>query len=199
VNKPLPNTKPAEPTHSGKSYPRGVRAHVSARAVLPSYVYTPDVVLGEAGGALSRVMKANPALTLWGLSSFEYYRGFDGDGDAGYSLDNIKGIADTLEYTLANVGTHYRDRALMLSCEYLERFIAARKSIYEPRFIRTPTVNRARTSWDWMRIAGQSPHGVFLAACITEGLVVEPIIDDGKFAGDAFLNLALRFEVLEEE
>jgi hypothetical protein len=37
-------------------------------------------------------------------------------------------------------------------------------------------------------------HGVFLAAAIAKGLLVEPIWEDGKLTGGAWLNIELRRE-----
>jgi hypothetical protein len=164
VNKSLKNNRiivphntpaPAKaPPSRYKPYPARVIARVTAAPPSPHFV--PDIVLEAAGYDMWRVLDANQKLTSLGISDFEHSRGFDGVRDGGPSLDDIDGIMGTLQYTLPEVWNHHRDRQLMLSCEHLEQFIAARRSLHQrERFRRTKEVNRTLTSSDWMWIARQ--------------------------------------------
>jgi hypothetical protein len=61
------------------------------------------------------------------------------------------------------------------------------------RFPPTVALKKSLTSWGWMRIAVRDDerlglHGVF---CVAERLTVEPIKEDRKLTGDAWLNIAV--------
>jgi hypothetical protein len=151
-----------------------------------------DETLALAGYYMWAVLDGQPKLTLWGFCDFEFGSGF---ADQMYSLSHIDGIIDIVGYFLRDTLSHYTGRAMMLSTEHLSRFMEARAVLRKKgRFVRTATVNRrAPTSYNWMHIAehGFEPitHGVFLAAAIAEGFLVEPIREDGRLTGDAWLNI----------
>ncbi len=155
-----------------------------------------DEALAQAGFAMQTALDAWPKLTLWGLCDFEFPYGFTRGDDDIYSLSNIEQVLNTLDLHFEGVWSHFRDRASMLAMEHLERFTAARQALRQrERFIRTIEVNRTIPSDEWAGVAEEGcgqllPHGVFLAAAIAESLIVEPIIEHGRLAGDAWLNLA---------
>lgn len=156
-----------------------------------------DEALAQAGFAMQTVLDAWPKLTSWGLCDFEFPYGFTGGDDDIYSLNNIEQVVNTLDFLLGDVWSHCRDRALMLATEHLARFTAARQTLRQrERFIRTIQVNRMISSDEWVSVAEEGCgqillHGVFLAAAIAEGLIVEPIREGGRLVGTTWLNLAL--------
>jgi hypothetical protein len=194
MEEPQSGAKPPPPPRAAPPRRRGPRGPLPP----PPNGYGDDA-LAEAGYAMRRVLDATPKLTSWGFCYFERHRGFDGGENDIYSLTDIKWILGGIDDDLASVQSHFRDRALMLSIEYLTRFIAARWSLRRRgRFLRTVEVNRTLTSSELMRIAEQDGeafgHGVFVAAAIASGLLIEPIMESGKLAGDAWLNLAPKRE-----
>jgi hypothetical protein len=93
---------------------------------LPRPLRYSDEVLAEAGYAMWAVLDGRPKLTLSGFMDFEFSAGFRGAENDIYTFLDADGIAAMAAFQLADTMEHYRGRALTLSVENLERFIAAR-------------------------------------------------------------------------
>jgi hypothetical protein len=150
--------------------------------------------IAAARPVMQRVLERWPALTTWGLHDVEHW-----DCPLARAMFSVKPLVD---WAREDKREHAAHRKPLLGDEGLKRFVIARQRLrvslgQEMRLVRTVEINRKTSSSDWMGIVEREPgeiglHGAFLAACVVEGVRVEPIRRDVvELAGDAWLDLAL--------